>query len=116
MKLVKSFVRMGSVDPVVCALLAAGAPGITISHVHGIGYEYDPDESTFAPGVEGKAPEVASIEVVCREEAADELLQTIVEAAGSGLRGDGIVFISSVERVVKIRNRAEGPAVLAGGS
>jgi nitrogen regulatory protein PII len=68
MKLVKAFVRMGSVDPVVCALLAAGAPGITISHVHGIGYEYDPDESTFAPGVEGKAPKVASIEVVCREE------------------------------------------------
>jgi nitrogen regulatory protein PII len=112
MRLLKAFIRMGCVDAVVRALQKAGAPGITISHVRGVGYDYDPEEYTFAPGVEGKAPQVAKVEVVCRRDDADRLLQTVVETAGSGCRGDGIVFVTLVERAVKIRNAAEGAAAL----
>lgn len=112
MKLLKAFIRIGCVDTVVRALRSAGAPGITISHEHGVGYEYDPKQYTFAPGVEGKAPEVAKLEVVCTLDDVDRLLRTIVETAGSGCRGDGIVFVTPVERAVKIRNRAEGPVAL----
>lgn len=114
MRLLKAFIRMGCVDTVVRALQKAGAPGITISHVHGVGYDYDPEEYTFTPGVEGKAPEVAKIEVVCRRDDADRFLRTVLETAGSGCRGDGIVFVTPVERAVKIRNAAEGPAALQG--
>jgi nitrogen regulatory protein PII len=53
MRLLKAFIRIGCVDTVVRALQKAGAPGITISHVHGVGYDYDPKQYTFAPGVEG---------------------------------------------------------------
>lgn len=112
MRLLKAFIRIGCVDTVVRALQKAGAPGITISHVHGVGYDYDPEEYTFAPGVEGKAPEVAKIEVVCSVDDVDRLLRTIVETAGSGCRGDGIVFVTPVERAVKVRNGAEGTAAL----
>jgi len=112
MRLLKAFIRIGRVDTVVRALQKAGAPGITISHVHGVGYDYDPQEYTFAPGVEGKAPEVAKIEVVCRRDDAGRLLRTVVETAGSGCRGDGIVFVTPVERAVKIRNGAEGTEAL----
>ena len=112
MRLLKAFIRIGCVDTVVRALQKAGAPGITISHVHGVGYDYDPEEYTFAPGVEGKAPEVAKIEVVCRRDDADRLLSTVVETAGSRCRGDGIVFLTLVERAVKIRNGAEGAEAL----
>ena len=112
MRLLKAFIRIGDVDTVVRALQKAGAPGITISHVHGVGYDYDPDEYTFAPGVEGKAPMVAKIEVVCRGGDVDRLLGTVLETACSGRRGDGIVFVTPVERAVKIRNRAEGADAL----
>jgi len=112
MRLLKAFIRIGCVDTVVRALQKVGAPGITISHVHGVGYDYDPKQYTFAPGVEGKAPEVAKIEVVCREDDADRLLRTVIETAGSGCRGDGIVFVTPVERAVKIRNGAEGEMAL----
>ena len=112
MRLLKAFIRIGCVDTVVRALQGAGAPGVTISHVHGVGYDYDPNEYTFAPGVEGKAPEVAKVEVVCRRADVDRLVRTIVETAGSGCRGDGLVFVTPVESAVKIRNRAEGPAAL----
>lgn len=112
MRELKAFIRIDSLDTVVRALQKAGAPGITISHVHGVGYEYDPDEYTFKPGVEGKAPEVAKIEIVCRSEDVDGLLRTIVDTACSGRRGDGIVFVGDVVRAVKIRTRQEGPAIL----
>jgi nitrogen regulatory protein P-II 1 len=112
MRLLKAFIRVECVDTVVRALRTAGAPGVTISHVHAVGYEYDPRQDTFAPGVEGKAPEVAKIEVVCLGEDADRLLRTIVETAGRGCRGDGIVFVTAVERTVKIRDGAEGRAAL----
>ena len=112
MRLLKAFIRIGCVDTVVRALQKAGAPGITISHVHGVGYDYDPQEYTFAPGVEGKAPEVAKIEVVCSLDDVDRLLRVIVETAGCGCRGDGIVFVTPLERAVKIRNGAEGAGAL----
>lgn len=112
MKELKAFIRMGDVDTVVHALQAAGAPGITLSHVHGVGYDYDADEYTFASGVEGKAPEVAKIEIVCRREDADRFVRTIIETASSGRRGDGLVFVTPVERTVKIRTGEEGRDVL----
>ena len=112
MKLLKAFIRIGCVDTVVRALQEAGAPGITISHVHGVGYDYDPERYTFASGVEGKAPEVVKIEVACRRDDADRLLRAVVETAGSGRRGDGIVFVTPVERAVKIRNGAEAAEAL----
>lgn len=112
MRLLKAFVRMDVIDEVVRALQAAGAPGVTIAHVYGVGYDYDPELYTFAPGVEGRAPVLAEIDVVCRVGDADHLVDTIVRTAGSGRRGDGLVFVTPVERVVKIRTGGEGPDVL----
>lgn len=109
MKELKAFIRASVVDTVVRALQKAGAPGITISHIRGVGYDYDAEQFTFAPGVEGKAPDVAKIEVVCRGEDVDRLVETIVQAAGSGRRGDGLVFVLPVEQAVKIRSGQSGP-------
>jgi nitrogen regulatory protein PII len=112
MKELKAYIRNDAVDTAVRALRKAGAPGITISHVHGVGYDYDPDEYTFRPGVEGKAPEVVKIEIVCRAEDAARLSQVVVQAGGSGRRGDGLVFVLPVEEAVRIRTGQSGPAAL----
>lgn len=112
MREIKAFIQSGAVDTVVRALQKAGAPGITISHVHGVGYDYDPNEFTFAPGVEGKAPDVVKIEIVCRKEDAERFTQIIVQTAGSGRRGDGLVFVLPVESAVKIRTGQSGPGAL----
>lgn len=110
----KAFIRTIAVDSVVRALQEAGAPGISISHVRGVGYDYDPEQFTFAPGVEGKAPEVAKIEIVCRGEDVERLVQTIVSAAGRGCRGDGLVFVLPVDQVIKIRTGQRGAPALEG--
>lgn len=113
MKLIKAFVRTARVEEVVRALEDAGAPGITVSRVHGVGYGYDPYLFTLAPSEVGKCPAVSKVEIVCRPEDLDRLLDTLIEAARTGARGDGIVFVTPVERAIKIRAGDEGPRALS---
>ncbi len=113
MKLLKAFIRINRTDGVVRALEDAGAPGITVSRVHGVGYGYDPNLFILAPGELRSAPEVAQVEVVCQDEDSDRLIDTLIDAAHTGCRGDGIVFVTSVERAVRIRTREEGKQAFA---
>jgi nitrogen regulatory protein P-II 1 len=112
MKLIKAFVRTTRVDEVVRALEDAGAPGITISRVHGVGYGYEPLLFTLAPSEYHKTLEVSKIEVVCCAPEADCLIETVAKAARTGVEGDGIVFVTPVERAIKIRTGVEGPQIL----
>ncbi len=104
---------MNLTEAVVGALKGAGAPGITVSRVHGVGYGCDPILYTLAEGELRKAPEVSKVEVVCLDEDADRLVAAIVETAHTGGRGDGIVFVTPVERAGRIRTRQEGPEAFA---
>jgi len=112
MKLLKAFIRTTKVDEVIRALKEAGAPGITITRVNGVGYGYEPLLFTLAPSEIRKAPEVAKIEVVCQDDCVERLLQVILETARTGYSGDGIVFVTPVERAIKIRTGSEAPESL----
>ena len=112
MKLLKAFVRRTKIDEVVEALREAGAPGITVSRVHGVGYGYEPMLFTLAPSEMSKAPEIAKIEVVCDDTCVDTLLTALLKAAHTGYPGDGIVFVTPVERAIKIRTGDEAPQAL----
>jgi nitrogen regulatory protein PII len=113
MKLLTAFVRTSRIDEVIQALHEAGAPGITvIVGVHAVDYDYLPIEFSWTPGELGRAPEVLEVQVVCREKDCDRLLDVLVEAAQTGLKGDGLAFVSDVARAVRIRTREEGPEVV----
>lgn len=112
MKSLKAFVRTSQVEEVIRALEDAHAPGITVSRVHGVGYGYDPFRFTMAPSEIGRTPEVAKVEVVCGEEAVDRLIRVLSEAARTGYKGDGIVFVTPVDRAIKIRTGEEGSEAL----
>lgn len=114
MKLIKAYVRTRKVDDAVRALQGAGAPGITVARVHGVGYGYEPNLFTLAPREVPKTPEVSRIEVACDTARVDELVSTLVTAARTGNPGDGIVFVCPLERVVRVRTGEEGSRVLAG--
>lgn len=112
MKLLKAFIRTTKVDDAIRALRAAGAPGITITRVNGVGYGYEPLLFTLAPSEIKKAPEVAKIEVVCDDDCVDRLIAEIVEASHTGYPGDGIVFVTGVQRAVKVRTGEEDSQAL----
>lgn len=112
MKLLKAFIRTTKVDDAITALRAAGAPGITITQVNGVGYGYEPLLFTLAPSEINKTPKVAKIEVVCEDDCVERLLGVLLGAAHTGFSGDGIVFVTPVERAIKIRTGAEAPRSL----
>ena len=118
MKLIKAFIRTRQVDDVIRALRAARAPGITVSRVHGVGYGYDPMLFTLSPSELNRAPEVAKVEVVCVDGDVTRLIEAITIAAQTGSQGDGIVFVTDVQRAMKIRTGEEESQALRlmGGS
>lgn len=112
MKQIKAYIRNTRAEEVVRALEGARAPGITVSRVHGVGYGYDPMLFTLSPSELAKIPQIAKLEVVCGDGDLDRLVEVIRQAAFTGYRGDGIVFVTPVERALKIRTGAAGPEAL----
>jgi len=112
MKMIKAFVRSRKVDEVIRALERAGCPGITVSRVHGVGYGYDPILFTLAPSELRKTPEVCKVEIACQDAEVDGLVKALMDAARTGSQGDGIVFVTPVEQVFRIRTGEEGSRVL----
>ncbi len=52
------------------------------------------------------------IEVLCRDDRADEIVGAITEAAHTGRPGDGKVAVSEIEHLIRIRTRGKGEAAL----
>ena len=77
MKEIKAYIRISRVDEVIHELRSVGAPGITVTRVHGVGYGYEPYLFTLAPSELKKTPEVAKVEVVCEDDCAEGAIQII---------------------------------------
>lgn len=116
MKLLKAFVRTHKLEEIVRALEAAKAPGITVSRVHGVGYGYAPNMFTLSESEMSRAQTMAKVEVVCADTQVDHLVDALISSAQTGLRGDGIVFVTEVERAIRIRTKEEGAAALEGSN
>jgi nitrogen regulatory protein PII len=108
MKLVTAVIKPFKLDEVKEALKASGALGITVDEVRGFGRQGGHTE-TYR-GAEYKidfVPKVR-IQVVIDDDAVDDVVATIVGAAATGKIGDGKIWVTDVERVVRIRTGDEG--------
>jgi nitrogen regulatory protein P-II 1 len=102
-KLVTAIVKPHKLDEIKQALQDLGVQGLTVSEVRGYGRQrghtevYRGAEYTveFVPKVK---LEILTTEVLC-----GEVIDTIVEHARTGQVGDGKVFMTSVDKVVRIR-------------
>ena len=108
MKLITAVIKPFKLDEVKDALKATGVAGITVSEVRGFGRQGGHTE-TYR-GAEYKidfVPKV-QVDVVVDDGEADSVVDTIVQAAATGKIGDGKVWVTSVERIVRIRTSEEG--------
>ncbi len=109
MKLVTAIIKPFQLDEVKDALRAAGVMGMTVSEVRGFGRQGGHTE-TYR-GAEYRidfVPKIA-IELVVDDAAVDGAVDAIAKSASTGRIGDGKVWITDVERVVRIRTGEEGP-------
>lgn len=103
MKLVTGIIRPFRLEDVKTALERVGVQGLTVSEVSGFGRQGGHVEVyRGAEYVVSLVPKV-KIEVVVADEDADLVATAIVEGARTGRIGDGKVWITSVDRVIRVR-------------
>jgi nitrogen regulatory protein PII len=108
MKLVTAIIKPFKLDDVKDALKAIGVAGITVTEVRGFGRQGGHTE-TYR-GAEYKidfVPKV-SLTIVVDDDAVDGVVDAIVSSAASGKIGDGKIWVTDVDRLVRIRTGEEG--------
>ncbi len=108
MKLVTAIIKPFKLDEVKDALKAVGVTGMTVGEVRGFGRQGGHTE-TYR-GAEYKIDFVPKVvlEVVVDDGQADLVVDTIAKAASTGKIGDGKIWVTSVDRIVRIRTGEEG--------
>jgi nitrogen regulatory protein P-II 1 len=109
MKLITAIVKPFKLDDVKDALKAAGVQGITVSEVRGFGRQGGHSE-TYR-GAEYKIDFVPKVrlELVVDDGSVDAVIAAIKASANTGKIGDGKIWVSTIERLVRIRTGEEGP-------
>ena len=103
MKLVTAIIKPFKLDEVREALSSIGVQGITVTEVKGFGRQKGHTELyRGAEYVVDFLPKV-KVEVVVKDGEVERCVEEIVRAARTGKIGDGKIFVTSVERVVRIR-------------
>jgi nitrogen regulatory protein P-II 1 len=108
MKLITAIIKPHMVDDVKDALKAAGAVGMTISEVRGFGRQGGHTETYRGTEYEISFVPKVRLQVVADDADIDGLVDTIVAAARTDKIGDGKVWVTPVERLVRIRTGEEG--------
>ncbi len=112
MKRIIAIVRPEKLETLKDALFAADVRGMTISQVNGCGNQHGWKE--YYRGTEvllNMVPKV-KFEIVAADSEVDSIVDTILEHARTGEVGDGKIFISPVEEVVRIRTGERGDAAV----
>ncbi len=109
MKKVEAIIKPFKLDDVREALAAAGIVGMTVSEVKGFGRQKGHTELyRGAEYVVDFLPKVR-IEIVIAEDRLDACIEAITRSAHTGKIGDGKIFVSAIEQVVRIRTGETGP-------
>ena len=112
MKKIEAVIKPFKLDEVREALSELGVTGLTVTEVKGFGRQKGHTELyRGAEYVVDFLPKV-KIEIVLQEELAERAIEAIVKAARTGKIGDGKIFVSSVEQVVRIRTGETGESAV----
>lgn len=108
MKKIEAVIRHFKLEEIKNALNDVGAAGMTVTEVKGFGRQKGHTEMyrgteyaiDFVPKVK--------IEVVCTDDAAQSIIDTIVIKAQTGQMGDGKIFVTVLEEVIRVRTGEKG--------
>jgi nitrogen regulatory protein PII len=108
MKLITAIVKPFKIDDVKVALQATGVQGLTVSEARGFGRQGGHSETYRGAEYQIDYVPKVRIELVVDDQAADRVVDTIRDAAATGKIGDGKIWVTEVERLVRIRTGEEG--------
>ena len=112
MKLVTAIVKPFRLDDVKDALKAHGVQGLTVSEVQGFGRQRGHTEVYRGAEYEVDFVPKVRVEVLVDDAEADAVVDTIVGSARTGKIGDGKVWVTTVDSVVRVRTGEAGSDAL----
>jgi len=112
MKMVVAIIKPFKLDEVREALSAIGVQGITVTEVKGFGRQKGHTELyRGAEYVVDFLPKV-KLEAAIKSDLLDQVVEAIEKSANTGKIGDGKIFVSELEQVIRIRTGESGPEAL----
>jgi len=112
MKIITAIIKPFKLDDVRQALGEIGVQGLTVSEVKGFGRQKGHTELyRGAEYVVDFLPKV-KLEVAIDDDLVDQAVEAISSSANTGKIGDGKIFITTLEQVVRIRTGESGPSAL----
>jgi nitrogen regulatory protein P-II 1 len=112
MKKIEAIIKPFKLDEVRESLSEIGVAGLTVTEVKGFGRQKGHTELyRGAEYVVDFLPKV-KIELIVRDEDVERAIEAVVKAARTGKIGDGKIFVTAVEQVVRIRTGESGEAAV----
>ena len=111
-KVIKAYVRRSRIDDVVHGPKKLGVKAMSVIPVEGIGALDDPQASGLSLNYVTHYSLVSKLEIVCREHDTENTVRTLTDYAWTGMKGDGVMFVSDIERAIKIRSGQVGEFAL----
>ncbi len=112
MKLITALVKPFKVEDVKNALKEKGVTGLTVSEAAGYGRQGGHTEVYRGAEVKVDLVPKSRIEVVTDDSKVQEIVDLIVAAAKTGEIGDGKVWVSPVDEVIRVRTGEKGAAAI----
>ncbi len=112
MKWITAIIKPFKQDEVREALTAIGIPGMTVSEVRGFGRQKGHSELYRGAEYQVDFLPKLKVEIAVADDQVAQAVETIRAAAMTGKIGDGKIFVSPIEQVVRIRTGESGPNVL----
>ncbi|MEA3215866.1 MAG: nitrogen regulatory protein 1 [Acidimicrobiia bacterium] len=107
-KLVTAIVKPFKLDEVKDAIKGLGIQGVTVSEVQGFGRQGGHTEVYRGAEYNVDFQPKVKLEILVEDTSVDSLLDTIVQSARTGKIGDGKVWVSDVDQVIRIRTGEMG--------
>lgn len=108
MKLITAVVKPHQVEEIKEALAPLGVHGMTVTEAQGFGRQGGHTETYRGTEYKVAFTPKSRLEIVVAKEHADEAVDAVLGAARTGKIGDGKIWVSTVERLVRIRTGEEG--------
>ncbi len=112
MKLITAIIKPFKLDDVKAALEARGVHGLTVSEASGYGRQKGHTEVYRGAEYTVDLVPKVRLEIVVEDESVDDVVDGIVSSASTGKIGDGKVWVSSIETIVRVRTGERGSEAL----
>ncbi len=112
MKLITAIIKPFKLDAVKEALAAAGVEGMTVTEVKGFGRQKGHTESYRGSEYTVDFLPKAKIEIAVADDMKEKVIVAIANAAKTGKIGDGKIFVTPLDEVIRIRTDEHGDAAI----